>query len=210
MVDPAPAPPWLESQRQELEGGTRTLSSLGVTRAALVKDLESHEGDSYYLGTPYVGGDHQSPNGDASYNGRPSMNCGGFVSYVLRKAGLRADEAMRLIKLIPGQSNLFGSGLPYDLLAGASNYRNLVKNAGLEAYVYGSAESLLASGQAERGDIIFIDKGPGAKAGDDTHIGFYWGPSADRAMWHSNQPSNKIGPITALTADPIFILIKIE
>ena len=205
-----PLPPGWSRSARSWKGGPAPCPAWASPRAALVKDLESHEGDSYYLGTPYVGGDHQSPNGDASYNGRPSMNCGGFVSYVLRKAGLRADEAMRLIKLIPGQSNLFGSGLPYDLLAGASNYRNLVKNAGLEAYVYGSAESLLASGQAERGDIIFIDKGPGAKAGDDTHIGFYWGPSADRAMWHSNQPSNKIGPITALTADPIFILIKIE
>ena len=71
---------------------------------------------------------------------------------------------MRLIKLVPGESFLFGSGKPYDLLAGASNYRNLVKNGDLEAYVYGSAAALLASGQAERGDVIFVDKGPDAPA----------------------------------------------
>ena len=30
--------------------------------------LEAHEDDNYYLGTPYAGGDAQSPNGDTSYN----------------------------------------------------------------------------------------------------------------------------------------------
>lgn len=200
---------WSRSARN-WKGGTRTLSSLGATRAALVKELESHEGDSYYLGTLYVGGDHQSPNGDASYNGRPSMNCGGFVSYVLRKAGLRADEAMRLIKLIPGQSNLFGSGLPYDLLAGASNYRNLIKNGGLEAYVFSSPFKLISSGKAEKGDILFIDKGPNAKPGEDTHIGFYWEDSLFRTMWQSGEYGNSIGMIVEATTDPVYIIIKID
>ena len=210
LVDPTPDAPWLEGQREELEGGTRTLSALGVTRAALLKELEAHEHDDYYLGTPYIPGDYQSPNGDTTYNGRPGMNCGGFVSYVLRKAGLQAEEAMRLIKLMPDRSFLFGSGKPYDLLAGASNYRNLIKNAGLEAYVFSSPLKLISSGKAEKGDILFIDKGPNAKPGDDTHIGFYWEHSISRAMWHSGDHGNTIGMVAEATSDPVYILIKIE
>lgn len=210
VVDTTPDAPWLEEQRKELEGGTHTLSGLGVTRAALLNELEAHDQDNYYLGTPYVPGDWQSPKGDTRYNGRAGMNCGGFVSYVLRKAGLRAEEAMGLIKLVPGQSLVFGSGKAYDLLAGASNYRNLIKNGGLEAYVFSSPEKLLASGKAEKGDVLFIDKGPGAGPGDDTHIGFYWEDAPERAMWHSGSKGNGITAITAATADPVYILIKID
>ena len=210
LIDPLPDAPWLEEQRKELEGGTRTLSDLGVTRAALLKELEAHEHDNFYLGTPYFPGDYQSPNGDTSYNGKAGMNCGGFVSYVLRKAGLRAQEAMGLIKLVPGQSSLFGSGKPYDLLAGASNYRNLIKNAGLEAYVFSSPFKLISSGKAEKGDILFIDKGPNAKPGEDTHIGFYWEDSLFRTMWQSGGYGNSIGMIVEATSDPVYIIIKIE
>ena len=72
--------------KSEVEGGTSYMTSVGVTRESIVRELESHEHDSYYLGTKYVGGDAQSPNGDTSYNdGTVGMNCGGFVSYVLRK-----------------------------------------------------------------------------------------------------------------------------
>lgn len=209
-VDTTPDAPWLEEQRKELEGGTHTLAELGVTRAALLNELEAHEHDTYYLGTPYFPGDYQSPNGDTSYNGKAGMNCGGFISYVLRKAGLRAQEAMELIKLVPGQSMVFGSGKAYDLLAGASNYRNLIQNGGLEAYVFSSPEKLRASGKAEKGDILFIDKGPGAGPGDDTHIGFYWGDAPGRAMWHSGDNGNGITAITAATADPVYMLIKID
>lgn len=209
-IDSTPDAPWLEEQRKELEGGTRTLSDLGVTREALLQELEAHEHDAYYLGTPYRGGDYQSPNGDTSYNGIPAMNCGGFVSFVLRKVGLRAEETMRLIKLVPGQSLLFGSGRPYDLLAGASNYRNLIKNAGLEAYVFSSPFQLISSGKAEKGDILFIDKAPNAKQGDDTHIGFYWSRSLFETMWHSGENGNCIGPVATATVDPVYILLKID
>ena len=75
--------------KSEVEGGTNYMTSVGVTRQAIVRELEAHEDDNYYLGTPYAGGDAQSPNGDASYNsGTVGMNCAGFISYVLRKAGL--------------------------------------------------------------------------------------------------------------------------
>ena len=42
------------------------MTSVGVTRESIVRELEAHENDDFYLGTPYVGGDAQSPNGDTS------------------------------------------------------------------------------------------------------------------------------------------------
>ena len=54
--------------KSEVEGGTNYMTSVGVTRESIVRELEAHEDDNYYLGTPYAGGDAQSPNGDASYN----------------------------------------------------------------------------------------------------------------------------------------------
>ena len=54
--------------KSEVEGGTNYMTSVGVTRESIVRELEAHEDDNYYLGTPYAGGDAQSPNGDTSYN----------------------------------------------------------------------------------------------------------------------------------------------
>ena len=109
--------------KSEVEGGTNYMTSVGVTREAIVRELESHENDDFYLGTKYVGGDAQSPNGDTSYNsGKVGMNCAGFISYVLRKAGLDAETTMEIMHQTPVSQ--FGSGLPYDWLAGASNYKN--------------------------------------------------------------------------------------
>ena len=77
--------------KNDVEGGTNYMTSVGVTRESIVRELEAHENDDFYLGTKYVGGDAQSPNGDTSYNsGAAGMNCAGFISYVLRKAGLDA------------------------------------------------------------------------------------------------------------------------
>ena len=45
----------------DLGNGTNYLTNYGVTRKAIVDELEAHEHDSYYLGTPYAGGDVQSP-----------------------------------------------------------------------------------------------------------------------------------------------------
>ena len=47
-------------------------------------------------------------------------------------------------------------------------------------------------------------------SGDDTHIGFYWEDAPGRAMWHSGDNGNGITAITAATADPVHILIKID
>ncbi len=200
--------------KSEVEGGTNYMTSVGVTRESIVRELEAHEDDNYYLGTPYAGGDAQSPNGDASYNsGTVGMNCAGFISYVLRKAGLDAETTMEIMHRTP--VNQYGSGLPYDWLAGASNYKNLVENGNISAYAFRTKQELLSSGLAEKGDIILMwwSNSPSAD-GADNHIGFFWGEASDDdVMWHSGtEPSsgNQISEITPKTPGSFYILIKIE
>ena len=200
--------------KSEVEGGTNYMTSVGVTRESIVQELEAHEDDNYYLGTPYAGGDAQSPNGDTSYNsGTVGMNCGGFISYVLRKAGLDAETTMEIMHRTP--VNQYGSGLPYDWLAGASNYKNLVENGNISAYAFRTKQELLSSGLAEKGDIILMwwSNSPGAD-GADNHIGFFWGEASDDdVMWHSGtEPGsgNQISAITPKTPGSFYILIKIE
>ncbi len=200
--------------KSEVEGGTNYMISVGVTRESIVRELEAHENDDFYLGTKYVGGDAQSPNGDTSYNsGTVGMNCAGFISYVLRKAGLDAETTMEIMHRTP--VNQYGSGLPYDWLAGASNYKNLVENGNISAYAFRTKQELLSSGLAEKGDIILMwwSNSPGAD-GADNHIGFFWGEASDDdVMWHSGtEPSsgNQISAITPKTPGSFYILIKIE
>ena len=200
--------------KSEVEGGTNYMTSVGVTRESIVRELEAHEDDNYYLGTKYVGGDAQSPNGDASYNsGTVGMNCAGFISYVLRKAGLDAETTMEIMHQTP--VNQYGSGLPYDWLAGASNYKNLIENGNISAYAFRTKQELLSSGLAEKGDIILMwwSNSPGAD-GADNHIGFFWGKASDDdVMWHSGtEPGsgNQISEITPKTPGSFYILIKIE
>ena len=200
--------------KAEVEGGTNYMTSVGVTREAIVRELESHENDDFYLGTKYVGGDAQSPNGDTSYNsGTAGMNCAGFISYVLRKAGLDAETTMEIMHRTP--VNQYGSGLPYDWLAGASNYKNLIENGNISAYAFRTKQELLSSGLAEKGDIILMwwSDTPGADNADN-HIGFFWGKASDDdVMWHSGtEPSsgNQISAITPKTPGSFYILIKIE
>lgn len=200
--------------KNDVEGGTSYMTSVGVTRESIVQELEAHENDDFYLGTKYVGGDAQSPNGDASYNsGTVGMNCAGFISYVLRKAGLDAETTMEIMHRTP--VNQYGSGLPYDWLAGASNYKNLIENGNISAYAFRTKQELLSSGLAEKGDIILMwwSNSPGAD-GADNHIGFFWGEASDDdVMWHSGtEPSsgNQISAITPKTPGSFYILIKIE
>ena len=200
--------------KNDVEGGTSYMTSVGVTRQAIVRELEAHEDDNYYLGTPYAGGDAQSPNGDTSYNsGAAGMNCAGFISYVLRKAGLDAETTMEIMHKT--SVSQFGSGLPYDWLAGASNYKNLIENGNISAYAFRTKQELLSSGLAEKGDIILMwwSNSPGAD-GADNHIGFFWGKASDDdVMWHSGtEPSsgNQISEITPKTPGSFYILIKIE
>ena len=200
--------------KNKAEGGSNDMTQYGVTRAKIVSHLESHEHDDFYLGTPYQGGDWQSPNGDTSYNGSAGMNCTGFVSYVLRACGLNTGTFLEQLSLT-GSTVWAGSGLPYDLMSGASNYLNAVQNGDIAAYTFRDKSELLASGLAQKGDILLMwwSLSP-FDDGADNHIGFFWGdsPSEDK-MWHSSthpQSGNQISEIIPKTPGSYFILIKTE
>jgi LPXTG-motif cell wall-anchored protein len=173
--------------------GTRYISDVvGVTREQVVGELESHQGDSFYLGTPYLGlgdtGDMPRPNGDhGSY--RAGMQCTGFVCYVMAAAG----------------------GNPYSALStNGANWWNtnvwerICKAQDVVSYRFETKEELLASGLAQRGDIIVAtpDSSVPVSGTDrygntwDGHAGFFWGSSpSEDLMWHSVHSSNGFGTI---------------
>ncbi len=189
------------------EGGTKYLSDYGVTREEIVRELSSHEHDNYYLKTPYIGGDHQSPNGDPSYNGAPGLNCAGFIGYVLRKCGLDTTAALKVIR--SHDFALWGSGLKYDELSCASNYFNFVRYGKLKAFVFPSKQAMLQSGKCEKGDIILRFWTHQFTGNDmDNHMMIFWGnkPSEDK-IWHSPAWYNDIGTL-AEGYGASFILIK--
>ncbi len=186
-----------------------TLHDFGVTRAAVVAELTAHQNDTYYLGTPYRGYDWQSPNGDPSYNNAPGMNCGGFVSYVLRKCGLNTDAVLSLLQNKRG----FGSGKPYDKLARASSWYRFAVNSGVTTYHFSSKADLLAGGVLEKGDVIVMWSNH-LKSGEDNHIGIFWGDTPNQdLLWHSStkpHSGNQLTPITPLAANCTFTVIKLE
>ena len=173
--------------------GTRYIGDVvGVTREQVVAELEAHEHDSFYLGTPYLGlgdtGDMPRPNGDhGSY--RAGMQCTGFVCYVMTAAG----------------------GSPYAALStNGANWWNtnvwerICESQDVISYRFDTKEELLASGLAQRGDIIVATPDASVPVGGtdqygntwDGHAGFFWGSSpSEDLMWHSVHASNGFGTI---------------
>lgn len=188
--------------------GTEYFDKFGVTREKLVKELSSHEHDSYYLGTPEIGMDWQSPNGDVSYNGEPGTNCAGFVSYVLRKCGLNSAAVISTMK--KGTHTAWGSGKKYDMLSSASNYSTLVEKGNLVAHVFGSRDEMLKSGKCEKGDIIlrFWTDNFDDPDDHDNHLMIFWGgrPNENK-VWHTASGRNHIGEMIH-EAGASFVLIK--
>lgn len=191
-----------------LAGGTDYLDKYGVTRKKVVAELSAHEHDNYYLGTPFVGGDWQSPRGDTSYNHGAGTNCAGFVAYVLRKCGLNTKEVFKTMRSSPYYT-CWGSGLPYDGLSSASNYMGLAERGKLIAYAYPSKAALLAGGKCEKGDIIlrfWTDQFGGYD--EDNHLMIFWGshPKDDK-VWQNASGRLHIGPMWSGDASS-FIVIK--
>lgn len=172
----------------------------GIEREDVVNWLTEHE--DWYLGTPYRGGDYQSPKGDTSYNGFAAMNCAGFVSHVMCQLGM--DDMSFWNTLSPISYGIYhgSNDRAHDLLAGASNWISMAHFKKWNNYVFNSKEELLASGLAQKGDIIvaYWSLAPGS-TGHDNHIGFFWGdtPSEDK-FWHSStHPQTNGNAITAIT-----------
>lgn len=191
-----------------LKNGTDYLDKYGVTREKVVKELSAHEHDTYYLGTPFVGGDWQSPKGDISYNGAPGTNCAGFVAYVLRKCGLNTSEVLKTMRS-SSRFTRWGSGLPYDGLSSASNYMSLAEKGKIKAYAYPTKAAMLADGKCEKGDIIlrfWTDSWGGYD--EDNHLMIFWGatPHEDK-VWQNASGRLHIGPMWCGDASS-FIVIK--
>lgn len=180
-------------------GGSKYLSDVvGVTRERVVAELEAHEHDSYYLGTPYkglqstsLGGTGGRPHPNGSGLSPAGMQCSGFVAYVLAAAG----------------------GDPYGTLAYGSDgwwslraWHHLAVANDVVCYTFDSKEELLASGLAQKGDIVvaYATDSEIAAGHDqygnamDAHTGFFWGdtPSED-LMWQSIHPSNGFGTLVS-------------
>lgn len=198
----------LETVKKRCGHGTEYFDKFGVTREKLVKELSSHEHDRYYLGTPEIGMDWQSPNGDTSYNGEPGTNCAGFVAYVLRKCGLKSSAVIATMK--KGTYTFWGSGRPYDMLSSASNYSTLVEKGNLIANVFGSRDEMLKSGKCEKGDIIlrFWTDNFDDPDDHDNHLMIFWGSRPnENKVWHTASGRNHIGEMIH-EAGASFVLIK--
>ena len=179
--------------------GSKYLSDVvGVTREKVVAELEAHEHDSYYLGTPYeglqsvsLGGTGGRPHPNGSGLSPAGMQCSGFVAYVLAAAG----------------------GNPYGTLAYGSDgwwslraWHHVAVANDVVCYTFDSKEELLASGLAQKGDIVVAyATDPEIAAGrdqygnaTDAHVGFFWRDSpAEGLMWQSIHPSNGFGTIVS-------------
>ena len=169
--------------------GTRTLSEVtGVTRTRLVNWLESHRSDTYYLTTPYVGGDWRSPNGDASFNGAVGMNCTGFVWHAYTKAG--------------------ASGIP-----GIVGWLDFIFDNDLIHYNYPTKQAMLASGVLEKGDVIWIWEGDMFAFNPYHHVGIFWGDTSSQdRFWHSHDSfgTNTISAIAGKGYASSFTVVKTE
>ncbi|MFW7362019.1 GW dipeptide domain-containing protein [Vagococcus fluvialis] len=148
---------------------------LGITKAQLLGELQKHEYDNFYLGTPFRGlwvpsVQCMSPNGAPNKYG-PGFNCTGFVATAFQRAG--GD-----LRRITNVANAWGD------VCNAYNWRDALR-PNTENYAFNSVNELLASGKAEKGDVIYFEPDY-TKPGYDCHIGFFWGSrSNENLMWHS-------------------------
>ena len=171
---------------------------LGAKPGKVLEELQAHEKDGYYLGTPYSGfpltaENCMRPNG--AYGGNGAMNCTGFVAYVLEKCG--ADL----------------SGIDKGSLRGgkvnASNWFHWMTDNAVESYHYNTIDELLAGGKAQKGDVIYFEPVSWEEEDADCHIGFFWGDSSsDNRFWHSASiPSsgNQISELVAKSRSTVYL-----
>lgn len=175
----------------------------GIEPDAIVKELEKHEHDNYYLGTPYRGlytnpdeNNYLSPNGNPNSFG-PGMNCTGFVAYVIKQAG---GDISRISKNSTG----FGG------VANAYNWRDVLR-ATMYSDTFNSISEMLKSGKMHKGDIIYFDPDTSV-TGYDSHIGFFWGDTpSENKFWHSYPEANQISEIKEKTkSEKIYVFHDVE
>ena len=171
---------------------------LGVAPGKVLEELQAHEKDGYYIGTPYSGypltaENCMRPNG--AYGGGGAMNCTGFVAYVLEKCG--ADLSGIARGSLPGGK------------VNASNWFHWMQDNAVESYHYNTIEDLLAGGMAQKGDVIYFEPVSWAEEDADCHIGFFWGNDGrDNKFWHSASipaSGNQISPLVAKSRSTVYL-----
>ena len=181
----------LPSQRFTFKEATYVSDKvMDVDRGRLIAWLQSHEYDGYYLGTPFAtfpsgfGPDScMYPNGSPRWDGYVGMNCAGFVAHAYQSAGGNLA--------VIGVNN---NHSPYVGGPGSGSYINAYRwygyavDSGAEIHAFRTVSAMLASGFAEKGDIIFFYPDNGWV---DCHIGIFWGDSpSENKIWHQIVPQN--------------------
>ena len=158
---------------------------LGMDGGVYMEWLQSHENDSYYLGTPYGEGDYRNPNGDCKgaygnldTKGVAAMNCTGFVWHVLMKATKSSGGTTSIIPAMSGWVTFY-------------------RNNNISRKYFSSKAEMLESGYLEKGDIIWMfQNGSEATISAYNHVGIYWGDGSSDVFWHSlNGGSNLQGNV---------------
>lgn len=211
---------YIDKAEAETSTGSVYFGTLfGITRDDVVNHLSAHEGDDFYLGTPYAPGSAATsrvPGPDGA------MNCGAFISEVIGRAYREAGNG-EMKDFLQEFKDLLGDAAWHDdagnvkwpncVDCAASNWYNLAKKHNAIMYNFGSGETgkqaLLQ--EAKKGDIILMWVGdPQNETLDgDNHMGIYWGDNGENKMWHSKSPENRISEIEIKIGDPEYILIPI-
>ena len=199
----------------------------GISREDIVRWLQSHENDYYYIGTPYGKLAYTAPNGDPtctinpgySTGGQPLMNCAGFVAHVVYKCGLDVAKWNGYLRenypaLYNRQNyNLASADMWYLHVTGDSTgfQGNKELTGAFRYYSFPSLFAALDSGRMRKGDLfIFWPKEGYAKdrVYQDSHIGVYWGDyPGENKFWHMLWPYCKIDAIYTFKGPYDFIVI---
>ncbi len=191
---------------KEVKG--KTISQvLKMKPADYINNLLEHENDKYYLGTPYMSGDHRNPKGDCKktygkmdVKGVAGMNCTGFVWHALYKATAKNKGNTKLIPNITGWYDFY------------------VQNNISRRY-FSSKKAMLESGYLEKGDIIWMYHRSELTISGYHHMGIYWGDGKTDVLWHSSNcgtvnnkkiNSNVISKIIPFAnSDILYVAIKV-
>lgn len=186
--------------------GVTVAKVLGLQDEKYLSWLEAHAHDDYYLGTPYISGDHRNPNGDcqdahgaADTVGVAAMNDLGFVWHVLAQATKESGGKV--------------SDIPYD--GGTRWYTFYMSNTVSRKY-FATKEEMLGSGYLIKGDLIFMfHNNEESKASDRHRVGIYWGDGHSDQLWcstndYNSQQGNAIGEIKPVDeANTLYVAVKI-
>lgn len=175
---------------------------LGVSREAFLAELINNQ--SLYLSTPIATGDFKLDSFWAesnTMNPGVSFNCIGFVASALRNAG--------------GNLGVIRPNAPYrgGMVSNLENWHRFITWDGrAEVYVFKSIESLLASGLATKGDLIYSYPTLWPE-GHDAHVGVFWGNTPNENLyWHSDRYGNRISNIRLGTSadNATLYLVKVR